>query len=104
MKYVGLLIIHSTTTWQNKEENKGQIEIFTSATKSLKTFPTEAISSLIARIVLIFIKFIYSEKATQFCKIFTLLLTTVHTVREGEDFAKFCGLLRIHAVSDYKKR
>ena len=28
-----------------------------------------------------FVKFIYSEKATKFCKIFTLLLTTVHTVK-----------------------
>ena len=27
------------------------------------------------------IKFIYSEKATKFCEIFPLLLTTVHTVR-----------------------
>ena len=27
------------------------------------------------------LKIIYSEKATKFCKIFTLLLTTVHTVK-----------------------
>ena len=27
------------------------------------------------------VKFIYSEKATKFCKIFTLLLTAVHTVK-----------------------
>ena len=27
------------------------------------------------------VKFIYSEKATKFCKIFHLLLTTVHTVK-----------------------
>ena len=27
------------------------------------------------------IKFIYSEKATKFCKIFILLLTTVHMVK-----------------------
>ena len=27
------------------------------------------------------VKFIYSEKATRFCEIFTLLLTTVHTVK-----------------------
>ena len=26
-----------------------------------------------------FVKFIYSEKATKFCEIFLLLLTTVHT-------------------------
>ena len=28
-----------------------------------------------------YLKFIYSEKATKFCKIFPLLLTTVHTVK-----------------------
>ena len=27
------------------------------------------------------LKFIYSEKATKFCKIFPLLLTSVHTVK-----------------------
>ena len=27
------------------------------------------------------VKFIYSEKATKFCEIFTLLLTTVQTVK-----------------------
>jgi hypothetical protein len=29
------------------------------------------------------IKFIYSEKATKFCEIFPLLLTTVHTVKSS---------------------
>ena len=29
------------------------------------------------------IKFIYSEKATKFCEVFPLLLTTVHTVKLG---------------------
>ena len=29
----------------------------------------------------ILLKFIYSEKATKFCKIFPLLLTTVHAVK-----------------------
>ena len=41
-------------------------------------------------------KFIYSEKATKFCEISTLLLSTVHTDKSKvEIFAKFCGLLRI---------
>ena len=31
----------------------------------------------------IVVKFIYSEKATEFCEIFTLLLTTVHTVKSN---------------------
>ena len=29
------------------------------------------------------LQFIYSEKATKFCEIFTLLLTTVHTVKSN---------------------
>ena len=52
-----------------------------------------------ARKLLLHIKFIYSEKATKFCEIFPLLLTTVHTVKsKGEDFAKICGLLRIYEL------
>ena len=36
------------------------------------------------------IKFIYSEKATKFCEIFPLLLTTVHTVKsKGKIFQNF---------------
>ena len=43
------------------------------------------------------IKFIYSEKATNFCKIPTVDLTDWHYIGQiyGGDFAKFCGLLRI---------
>ena len=44
-----------------------------------------------------FVKFVYSEKATKFCEIFTLLLSTVHTDKK-KDFAKFCGLLRIYEL------
>ena len=43
------------------------------------------------------IKFIYSEKATKFCEISTLLLSDVVLVKGG-DFAKLCGLLRIHEL------
>ena len=39
------------------------------------------------------LKFIYSEKATKFCEIFTLLLTTVNTVKSKvkilQDFVDF---------------
>ena len=42
------------------------------------------------------IKFIYSEKATKFCEIFTLLLTTVHTVK-----CKVNVLQNFVAISDY---
>ena len=40
-----------------------------------------------ARLNSLIIKFIYSEKATKFCEIFTLLLTAVHTVKVKE----FCN-------------
>ena len=42
------------------------------------------------------IKFIYSEKATKFCEIFTLLLTTVHTVK-----CKVKVSQNFVAISDY---
>ena len=39
------------------------------------------------------IKFIYSEKATKLCKIFPLLLTTVHTVKsKGKILQNFVAL------------
>ena len=42
------------------------------------------------------VKFIYSEKATKFCEIFPLLLTTVHTVKsKGKILHNFV------AVSEY---
>ena len=42
------------------------------------------------------VKFIYSEKSTKFCEIFTLLLSYAVPVKSklGEGFAKFCGVLR----------
>ena len=39
------------------------------------------ILSKIVEVVNAFVKLIYSEKATKFCEIFTLLLTAVHTVK-----------------------
>ena len=39
-----------------------------------------------------YVKSIYSEKATKFCEIFPLLLTTVHTVKsEGKISQNFVG-------------
>ena len=43
------------------------------------------------------LKFIYSEKATKFGEIFTLLLFYL-VPGEGEDFAKFFGLHRIYEL------
>ena len=40
----------------------------------------------------LWLKFIYSEKATKFCEIFPLLLTTVHTVKgKGKISQNFVG-------------
>ena len=44
------------------------------------------------------LKFIYSEKATKFCEIFTILLTTVHTVKSkgkiSENFVAFSEYMK----------
>ena len=58
-------------------------------------FHTQFIQEILNR--LDSLKFIYSENATKFCEIFTLLLTGT-TQDKGEDFAKFCGLLRIYEL------
>ena len=42
-----------------------------------------------------FVKFIYSEEATNFCEISTVDLSCSNSQIYGGDFAKFCGLLRI---------
>ena len=47
---------------------------------------------------LLHLKFVYSKKATKFCKIFTLLLTTVHTVKKS----KVKILQNFVAFSEYK--
>ena len=39
-------------------------------------------------VFLLSLKFIYSEKATKFCEIFPLLLTTVHTVKSKEKISQ----------------
>ena len=43
-------------------------------------------------------KFIYSEKATKFCKIFTLLLTGTTYDKSKVKISKFCDLLRIYEL------
>ena len=48
------------------------------------------------------LKFIYSEKATKFCKIFPLLLTTVHTVKSkgkiSQNFVAFSEYINLNNV------
>ena len=52
------------------------------------------------------LKFIYSEKATKFCEIFTLLLTTVHTVKSKvkilQNFVVFSKYMNFN-TKNYKK-
>ena len=47
------------------------------------------------------LKFIYSEKATKFCEIFPLLLTTVHTVKSkgtiSQNFVAFSEYMNFKA-------
>ena len=45
------------------------------------------------------VKFIYCEKATKFYEISTLILSVMYCrQKQGGDFAKFCGLLRIYEL------
>ena len=47
----------------------------------------------------VLLKFIYSEKATNFCEISTVDLSYVITVSNGQIYGgKFCGLLRIYEL------
>ena len=51
-------------------------------------------------VINIFVKFVFSKKATKFDKIFTVDLTLTTNCRiDGEDFLNFCGLLRKHELS-----
>ena len=49
--------------------------------------------------LILFLKLIYSEKATQIFETSTLLLSYV-----GGDFAIFCGVLRIYIIVDVIKK
>ena len=64
----------------------------------IKTTNSEKIASSLVEILINRVKFIYSEKATNFCEIFPLLLTTYIQSKEGEYFAKFFDLLRINEL------
>ena len=44
------------------------------------------------------LKFIYSEKATKFCEVSTLLLSYAVPVKSKVDISQYCGLLRIHEL------
>ena len=53
-----------------------------------------------------YLKFIYSEKATEFCEISTLLLTTVHRVKSKLEisqnfvaFSEYMNFKEFHATS-----
>ena len=50
------------------------------------------------------VKFIYSEKATKFCEIFPLLLTTVHTVKSkgkiSQNFVAFSEYMNFKSLSE----
>ena len=50
------------------------------------------------------LKFIYSEKATKFCEIFLLLLTTVHTVKSkgkiSQNFVAFSKYMNFTIITE----
>ena len=49
-----------------------------------------------------YIKFIYSEKPTKFCEVFTLLLSYVVLVK-SEDFAEYMNFICSNSYQKYKK-
>ena len=56
-------------------------------------------SHLVRTTVNVLVKFVYSEKATKFGEISTLLLSTVHTDKCKVEISQiFCGLLRIYEL------
>ena len=54
------------------------------------------------------VKFVYSEKATKFCEIFTLLLSTVHTdkskVNISQNFLAFSEYMNFKDIENYSPR
>ena len=58
--------------------------------------------------MLFFVKFIYSEKATQFCKIFTLLLSYVVPVKSkvkiSQNFVAFSEYMNSMLINPLKSR
>ena len=60
---------------------------FPGSTKILIIHGSLAIS-MVTKIRNLVVKFIYSEKATKFCEISTLLLTTVHTVKSKVEISQ----------------
>ena len=59
----------------------------------IKTTNSEKIASSLVEILINRVKFIYSEKATNFCKI-----STVDLSYDGDLIKKNCGLLRIYEL------
>ena len=64
------------------------------------------LNNLLTRVEAKALKFIYSEKATKFCEIFPLLLTTVHTVKsEGkisQNFVAFSEYMNFKQIKLFK--
>ena len=64
---------------------------------SLKSYQLGHMIKLSKTEFFLILKIIYSEKVTKFCEIFTFDYST-YSQKIGEDFAKFCGLLRIYEL------
>ena len=94
---MGTAQILSYSNNQILDETKIQNEITTITT--IESTVTEA-TIRNTTIVVHLIKFIYSEKATNFCEISTVDLSYQCSIGQiyGGDFAKLCGLLRIYLL------
>ena len=74
--FESLAILSFGKTVQQYDVHKQHIHILRVSFKNWYIFYKEQVYVLYR-----YLKFIYSEKATKFCEIFPLLLTTVHTVK-----------------------
>jgi hypothetical protein len=95
--YKGLFFVEK---WLNNEKNEqgthstkmvadNPAENTPNASKRISPkCPPKPISSKFLKKSYLWAKFIYSEKAQKICKIFPLLLTTVHTVKSKEKISQ----------------
>ena len=88
----------STLLIQSMFSKKTTVQKFQTSTFNLRNFWFQCSFFFYSLLV----KFVYSEKATKFCEIFPLLLTTVHTVKSkrkiSQNFVGFSEYMNFKAA------
>ena len=91
----GLFTSHSftnSTFIDNSSQSHHKIHDLYNRTNKTENLIDGLFQLCLATLYFCIIKFIYSEKATKFCEIFPLLLTTVNTVKNRGRFRKILWL------------